>query len=108
MVKRYGVRLRKHGGDHSPYMPTEIEMFDGEYVKYEDYAKLQAQIDGFADMWNKQGHEIAKDRRKIKRLQAQVDTLMLEYCPDEMTDDQVRNWGKHQVPEAAIKGEGDE
>jgi hypothetical protein len=46
--------------------------------------------------------------RRIVELEAQVDALMLEYCPDEMTDDQVRNWGKHQVPEAAIKGENDE
>jgi len=38
----------------------------------------------------------------VNTLQAQVDALMLEYCPDEMTDDQVRNWGKHQVPEAAL------
>ncbi len=29
-------------------------------------------------------------------LQARIDALMLEYCPDEMTPEQVENWGKHQ------------
>ena len=31
-------------------------------------------------------------------LQAKVDALMLEYCPDEMTPEQVEEWAKHQVP----------
>jgi len=28
--------------------------------------------------------------------QAKIDALMLEYCPDEMTPEQLENWGKHQ------------
>jgi len=37
--------------------------------------------------------------------QAQIDRLMLEYCPDEMTPEQMEEWSKHQVPaiDAAIK-----
>ena len=31
-------------------------------------------------------------------LQCKIDNLMLEYCPDEMTKEQIENWGKHQVP----------
>lgn len=30
--------------------------------------------------------------------QAKVDELMLEYCPDEMTKEQLDNWAKHQSP----------
>jgi hypothetical protein len=30
------------------------------------------------------------------RKQAQIDALMLEYCPDEMTPQQVENWGNRQ------------
>lgn len=30
--------------------------------------------------------------------QAQIDRLMLEYCPDEMTDEQMEEWRKHQRP----------
>jgi len=31
-------------------------------------------------------------------LQAQLDALMLEFCPDEMTEAQKQNWAKHQRP----------
>jgi len=30
-------------------------------------------------------------------LQAKIDMLMLEYCPDEMTEDQMEEYSKHQV-----------
>ena len=31
-------------------------------------------------------------------MQAKIDTLMLEYCPSEMTRDQRNEWAKHQTP----------
>lgn len=36
--------------------------------------------------------------------QAKIDRLMLEYCPDEMTEQQKKEWARHQVsagPEAS-------
>lgn len=33
-------------------------------------------------------------------LQAQIDRLMLEYCPSEMTPEQIENWKRHQRPVA--------
>ena len=36
--------------------------------------------------------------RKADAIQAQLDALMLEFCPDEMTDAQRENWAKHQRP----------
>lgn len=38
----------------------------------------------------------AIDAKRIAELEAQVDRLMLEYCPDEMTPAQIENWGNHQ------------
>jgi hypothetical protein len=35
---------------------------------------------------------------KLGELQAQIDRLMLEFCPDEMTEGQVSNWALHQKP----------
>lgn len=35
-----------------------------------------------------------------ERMQARIDALMLEYCPDEMSEEQKRNWAAHQVPAA--------
>ena len=34
---------------------------------------------------------------KVEAKQASIDELMLEYCPDEMTEGQIKNWEKHQV-----------
>lgn len=35
---------------------------------------------------------------QVDALQARVDALMLEFCPDEMTDAQKENWARHQRP----------
>jgi hypothetical protein len=36
--------------------------------------------------------------RHIGSLQARIDELMLEYCPDEMTQERFDEWARHQVP----------
>ena len=36
--------------------------------------------------------------RKADALQARLDALMLEFCPDEMTEAQKDNWVEHQRP----------
>jgi hypothetical protein len=41
---------------------------------------------------------IAELEAEVQRLQAEVDWLMLEYCADEMTVEQLENWAKHQKP----------
>lgn len=43
----------------------------------------------------------AHEQRIRGEMQAKIDALMLEYCPDEMTPEQVAEWGRHQkrVPE---------
>ena len=37
-------------------------------------------------------------RDKIESMQARIDELMLEYCPDEMTQEQIDTWCKRQKP----------
>jgi hypothetical protein len=37
-------------------------------------------------------------RAHIRELEAKVDALMLEYCPDEMTPEQRQRWAAHQQP----------
>ena len=39
---------------------------------------------------------------RAERLQAKVDALMLEYCPDEMTPEQLAEWEKHQAEVAIL------
>lgn len=44
---------------------------------------------------------VSEIRRLVKlnnSLQAKIDALMLEYCPEEMTPEQIKNWEKHQKP----------
>jgi hypothetical protein len=36
-------------------------------------------------------------RPERERLQAKIDALMLEYCPNEMTPEQIENWKRHQT-----------
>lgn len=50
-------------------------------------------------------HTSAAMRRNVKALerhiaaqQAKIDALMLEHCPDEMSAEQVAEWGRHQRP----------
>jgi hypothetical protein len=45
-LPRFKVRLRKHNGEHSPYMPTEICSADGEYIKVSHLLKLIAATEG--------------------------------------------------------------
>ena len=33
--------------------------------------------------------------------QSEIDRLMLEFCPERMTEEQIENWEKHQAPVSA-------
>lgn len=37
-------------------------------------------------------------REQLAAAQAKIDSLMFEYCPDEMTPEQIAEWGKWQRP----------
>ncbi len=37
--------------------------------------------------------------KQLEAAQAKIDMLMLEYCPEEMTDEQRETWAEHQIPE---------
>lgn len=52
-----------------------------------------AQIEAFGEAMAAWG--AAQER---ERMQARIDALMLEHCPDEMSDEQKRNWAANQVP----------
>ena len=63
-----------------------------------ELAAKDAEIQEWKDAWL--GSNIDNDalRRKLAAAQAKIDALMLEYCPNEMTPEQIKEWGKHQVP----------
>lgn len=37
-------------------------------------------------------------QEKYDALQAKLDAVMLEFCPEEMTPEQMKNWERHQRP----------
>lgn len=42
--------------------------------------------------------EIAMLRQQLASAQAKIDALMLEYCPNEMTKEQLDEWARNQRP----------
>lgn len=40
--------------------------------------------------------ELAAAKRDARAKQAKIDALMLEWCPDEMTPEQLEEWGNRQ------------
>lgn len=43
-------------------------------------------------------HEYNQLKIDLASNQAKIDALMLEFCPERMTEAQTENWAKHQVP----------
>jgi len=54
---------------------------------------------------NKKDKRIKELKLANEARQAKIDSLMLEYCPNEMTKDQIENWEKHQVKSEVYNGE---
>lgn len=69
-MKRYEFTDTSDGFEEYSFMD---ENNNGHYVLYEDH--LEA----------------------MNAKQATIDMLMMEYCPDEMTEEQIEEWGKRQV-----------
>lgn len=44
------------------------------------------------------GEQVRRMVLDLGAKQAEIDRLMIEHCPDEMTDEQVIEWTKHQHP----------
>ena len=51
----------------------------------------------WSDSDNKDGSEPYYSQSKLDELQAKIDALMLEYCPEDMTKEQLENYESHQV-----------
>ena len=91
---------------------NQAHMDRGELISMVE--EQQGVIDALDDAWEraKERWNIAERERDAN--QAKIDALMFEYWPDEMTDEQVAEWGKHQVLgdsdelQAALKAKSDE
>ena len=74
-------------------------------LKWSEAIKETSQEEADGDEW----YETHKARgwliKQLDAAQAKIDALMLEYCPDEMTPEQLERWGECQVavPESELK-----
>ena len=59
---------------------------------------LRQQLDAANTLINKYREETTSLRQQVAAKQAEVDALMLEYCPSEMSQEQLNNWAAHQRP----------
>ena len=54
------------------------------------------ELEGYKHLADGSAILVGKFMAENKALQARIDALMLEYCPDEMSDEQLKNWAAHQ------------
>ena len=57
---------------------------------------LRKQLKACSSAFDRQQEALDRNTEQIANKQAQIDRLMMEYCPDEMTEEQVKEWKKHQ------------
>ena len=55
-----------------------------------------ASFDGYDSDLASSGIQTESMRQQLAAKQAEVDALMLEYCPSEMSQEQLDNWAEHQ------------
>jgi len=72
-------------------------------LKHEDNEQLRIDYKALNEYMQRMGIETPNPGDEVPMLirhlddrQARIDALMLEYCPDEMTEAQKENWAKHQ------------
>lgn len=69
----------------------EVERIDSPFRKA--HKQAEEELKGFG-----MAAENVILKRKVDALQAELDAFMLEYCPDEMSVDQIREWIDSQAP----------
>lgn len=57
---------------------------------------MQQEIDELRAAYEALKAESAAQAKRIAHLEYKIDELMLEWCPDEMTPEQLENYAKHQ------------
>ena len=80
-------------------------MTQDEIIRMAREAGFNNSINGL--FWNCDIHDIERFAALVAApLQAKIDRLMLEYCPDEMTQEQLNEWAKNQKPPAFLRRAG--
>jgi hypothetical protein len=68
-----------------------------------EYDILEAELAACSDAFDRQQEQLDRHADQLASKQAKIDSLMFEYCPEEITEEQFNEWKKHQQP---VKEEG--
>jgi len=60
-------------------------------------AALRQQLKDCSAAFDKQQVALDRNSEQLAAKQAKIDALMFEHCPEEMTEEQIARWKKHQV-----------
>ena len=59
-------------------------------------AALREQLKDCSAVVDRQQKQLDRNAEQLASKQARIDALMVEHCPKEMTEEQVKEWKKHQ------------
>lgn len=108
-INAWGAQQREAGKQEALDLTVSIgqlrqraEKAEAELAAYVAQSETDfARMEGVAEQWKTVAAAAEARVKELEResahKQAIIDRLMLEYCPDEMTAEQVEEWGKHQV-----------
>lgn len=78
----------------------QLERDNAELLQQLDrYTRLSESGESLGDALD-MAEELESLRKQLEQAEARIDSLMLEYCPGEMTTAQIERWAKHQTKEA--------
>jgi hypothetical protein len=83
-----------------------VDVADGKYTYI--FKNGEASVLRYGEPWDRDvtgdkfvyclASEVESLRQQLAAKQAEIDVLMLEHCPDEMTEEQLDNYDAHQKP----------
>ncbi len=104
------TQQRDHWRAHAERLEYALRIAPGIRQSVEKYERLRARAERLHELeishWA-MVHEVERLTRERGSLQARIDALMLEYCPDEMTHEQTAEWARSQTPHQLTEAERD-
>jgi hypothetical protein len=73
---------------------AEMKLREGNFAEISRLERELAEALDGCRRWSERNMQLVSE---IEQLQARIDSLMLEFCPDEMSDEQRAEWGRRQI-----------
>jgi hypothetical protein len=82
-----------------PYTLKLADDVENSETLTDNYGKVWVKVE--AGLCEEACDELRRLHKHTEALQATIDALMLEYCPQDMSVEQIVNWSNHQRKEKA-------